>query len=87
MLGVDTRTTEEIKNKWKNLCSTAKSNYNEIKKSVNKTGGGPTLQPLSEDQQRIVDIFRGKLLFKKNYYKSQKVLITMMQFFEMRLSV
>ena len=38
-LGVDSRTVEEIKIKWKNLCSSAKGSFHEFKKSTHKTGG------------------------------------------------
>ena len=45
-LGIDSRSLDDIKTKWKNLTSTAKSAHAEHKRERIKTGGGPPPKPV-----------------------------------------
>ena len=63
-LGVDSMTVEEIKIKWKNLCSSAKGSSHEVKKSTHKTGGGPAPKPSTETEERIIGLFEGRPSFE-----------------------
>ncbi len=40
-IGVVNRTTSEVKEKWKNLTSSAEKNFADVNRQVRKTGGGP----------------------------------------------
>ncbi|XP_063410794.1 uncharacterized protein LOC134693809 [Mytilus trossulus] len=57
-LGVCPRSTKEIKNKWSNLHQEAKKAYSEKARDHQRTGGGPPPKPLTEAQERIVDIYK-----------------------------
>ena len=48
-LGIEFRNVDEVKIKWKNLCSNAKQMYNELKRERVKTGGGPAPKPINEE--------------------------------------
>ena len=63
-LGVDNRTVEEVKNKWKNLCSSAKGSLHSFKKSSLKTGGGPPPKPPTESEEKIISLFDGRPSFE-----------------------
>ncbi|CAC5360884.1 unnamed protein product [Mytilus coruscus] len=57
-LGVCPRSTKEIKTKWSNLHQEAKKAYTEKARDHHRTGGGPPPKPLSETQEKIVDIYK-----------------------------
>ena len=47
-VGRANRSVQEIKDKWKNLHSTAKKEFSNYKKEYKKTGGGPPPKPPSQ---------------------------------------
>ena len=63
-LGYEMRTVEEVKGKWRNICSSAKCTWNAYKKERGKTGGGPPPKPPSEELQKVIDIFEGQPRFE-----------------------
>ena len=63
-LGIDLRSIEEVKNKWKNLCSSAKQTYNDLKRERSKTGGGRAPKPINEETDHIISLFEGKPAFE-----------------------
>ena len=63
-LGVDLRTVEDIKVKWKNLCSGAKGTFHTYKKSTFKTGGGPPPKPPTAAEEKIINLFEGRPSFE-----------------------
>ena len=56
-VGRANRSVQEIKDKWKNLHSTAKKEFSNYKKEYKKTGGGPPPKPPSQSSEQIIDIF------------------------------
>jgi hypothetical protein len=44
-IGVANRTTSEVKEKWKNLTSSAKKKFADVNRQMRKTGGGPPPNP------------------------------------------
>ena len=52
------RTTQEIKDKWKKLQSTAKKEFSGFRKEQKKTGGGPAPPNPSEATLKIIKMFR-----------------------------
>lgn len=56
-VGVTLRTTQEVKDKWKNLQCTAKKEFNGFKKEQKKTGGGPAPSNPSEATLKIIEMF------------------------------
>ena len=44
-LGYEKRIVDEVKNKWRNICSTAKTTWAEYKRERVKTGGGTPPRP------------------------------------------
>lgn len=63
-LGHERRSLGEIKAKWKNICSSAKSSWNDYKRKREKTGGGPAPKPLSTEEQQVVEMFQGQPRFE-----------------------
>ena len=63
-LGCERRTTEEVKNKWRNICSSAKCTWNTYKRERLITGGGTPPKPPSEEVQKVIDIFEGQPRFE-----------------------
>ena len=62
-VGVDSRTVQEVKDKWKNLTSTAKKEFSDFGKEQRKTGGGPAPKKPSAATAKIIDIFKEKSSF------------------------
>ena len=56
-VGVTLRTTQEVKDKWKNLQSTAKKEFSGFKKEQKKTGGGPAPSNPNEATLKIIEMF------------------------------
>ena len=56
-VGVTLRTTQEVKDKWKNLQCTAKKEFSGFKKEQKKTGGGPAPSNPSEATLKIIEMF------------------------------
>lgn len=56
-VGNEKRSAKDVKDKWKNLSSTAKKEYCLYKKETKKTGGGPWPQPPSATSNKIIEIF------------------------------
>ena len=57
-LGHEIRTVNEVKHKWKNLLSAAKSTYHEHNKYRNGTGGGPPKKEPSEETMKTIDLLK-----------------------------
>ncbi|CAH3044728.1 unnamed protein product, partial [Porites lobata] len=56
-VGRANRSIQEIKDKWKNLHSTAKKEFSNHEKEYKKTGGGPPPKPPSQSSEQIIEIF------------------------------
>lgn len=56
-LGYANREVREVKDKWKNLHSTAKKEFSEFKRETKKTGGGPPPKKPSQSSEQIIEIF------------------------------
>ncbi|KAK2570328.1 t-SNARE domain-containing protein 1 [Acropora cervicornis] len=56
-VGVASRTTYEVKQKWKDLFSTAKREFSQQKKAQRKTGGGPAPREPSDTSKLIVEVY------------------------------
>ncbi|KAL9988924.1 hypothetical protein ACROYT_G003419 [Oculina patagonica] len=56
-LGYANREVREVKDKWKNLHSTAKKEFSEFKRESKKTGGGPPPKKPSQSSGQIIEIF------------------------------
>ena len=57
-LGVESRTVQEVKDKWKNLHSAAKKEFSTFKIEPKKTGGGLPPKKPNASTQKIIDIFK-----------------------------
>ena len=62
-IGVASRTTSEIKEKWKNLTSSARKMFADVNRQMRKTGGGPPPKEPTAVQERIIKIFEDTPLF------------------------
>ena len=62
-MGVANRTTSEVKEKWKNLTSSAKKKFADVNRQVRKTGGDPPPKEPTVVQERIIKIFEDTPLF------------------------
>ena len=62
-MGVAHRTTEEVRDKWKNLTSAAKREFSDFGKEARRTGGGPAPKQPSAATARIIDLFKDTPLF------------------------
>ena len=56
-MGKANRTVQEVKDKWKNLHSTAKKEFSTFRKESKKTGGGPPPKQPSQSSEQIIEIF------------------------------
>ena len=56
-VGKANRTVQEVKDKWKNLHSTAKKELSVFRKESKKTGGGPPPKQPSQSSEQIIEIF------------------------------
>ena len=56
-VGTANRTVSEVKDKWKNLHSTAKKEFSEFKRESRKTGGGSPPKPPSVSSKEIIEVF------------------------------
>ena len=56
-VGTANRTVSEVKDKWKNLHSTAKKEFSEFKRESRKTGEGPPPKPPSVSSKEIIEVF------------------------------
>ena len=57
-VGVTARSTQEVRDKWKNLQSTAKREFSSFKCEHKKTGGGPAPPNPSEANVKIISMFQ-----------------------------
>ena len=57
-VGVTARSTQELRDKWKNLQSTAKREFSSFKCEHKKTGGGPAPPNPSEASVKIISMFQ-----------------------------
>ena len=62
-VGVAKRTAHEVKEKWKNLTSTAMKRFSDIRRQENQTGGGPPPKEVSPVEERIIKSFEDTPLF------------------------
>ena len=62
-LGVSSRSTKEIRTKWNNMFQAAKKEYSERKLHVKKTGGGPTVKPVTANVEKIIDLYSDSAVF------------------------
>ena len=56
-VGTVGRTVAEVKDKWKNLHSTAKKEFATFKRETKKTGSGPVPKPPSASSEKIIEVF------------------------------
>ena len=56
-VGVTARTTQEVREKWRNLQCTAKKEFSLVKAEQRKTGGGPAPQNPSQASLKIMNLF------------------------------
>ena len=56
-VGHASRSTQEVRDKWKNLQSVAKKEFSEFRRETKKTGGGPAPKPPSASSEKIIEIF------------------------------
>ena len=57
-VGVAYRTVQEVRDKWKNLTSTAKKDFSDFGKEQRKTGGAPAPKKPSNATAKIIEIFK-----------------------------
>lgn len=62
-IGVANRTTHEVKEKWKNLTSSAKKKFSDIRRQERQTGGGPPPKEASPVEEKIIKLFEETPLF------------------------
>ena len=60
-VGLASHTVAEIKDKWKNLHSTAKRDFSSFRREAKKTGGGPAPKPPSAASEKIIELFEETL--------------------------
>ena len=53
-VGLSSRTVTEVKDKWKNLHSTAKKEFSSFRRERRMTGGGPASKPPSVASEKII---------------------------------
>ena len=63
-VGLSSRTVTEVKDKWKNLHSTAKKEFSSFRRESRMTGGGPTPKPPSVANEKIIEIFEETPAFR-----------------------
>ena len=54
----------EVKHKWNNLVSAAKSTYHEHNKYRNGTGGGPPKKEHTEETMKTIDLLKDDTSFR-----------------------
>ena len=64
-VGRANHSVQEIKDKWKNLHSTAIKEFSNYKKEYKKTGGGPPPKPPSQSSEQIIEIFEDTPAFSR----------------------
>ena len=64
-------TVEQIKEKWRKVCSTEKLEAEVNRKSINQTEGGPALSAPSEVTQKIIELHTDAL---KTYQKRKGII-------------
>ena len=57
-IGVESRSVQEVKDKWKNLQSAAKKEFAGFRKEICKTGGGPAPRMPSFATVKIIEMFK-----------------------------
>ncbi|CAC5412673.1 unnamed protein product [Mytilus coruscus] len=62
-LGVANRTQKEVRDKWRNLTTKAKSAFTEHRREINKTGGGPAPKIPSSSVERVVNMLQDSTSF------------------------
>ena len=62
-VGVASRTVQEVRDKWKNLTSTAKREFCDYGKEARRTGGGPPPKPPSSATAKVIDILKDTASF------------------------
>ncbi|XP_063446807.1 myb-related transcription factor, partner of profilin-like [Mytilus trossulus] len=62
-IGLQKRTTEQVKYKWGNLQQNAKKIYNDVKKQRKLTGGGPAPKPPSAVEEKIIEMMKDRSNF------------------------
>ena len=62
-VGTEKRTLNEVKEKWKNLHSSAKKEFAGFTKERKKTGGGPAPKAPSAATAKIIELFKETLSF------------------------
>ena len=62
--GHEIRTVNEVKHKWNNLVSAAKSTYHEHNKYRNGTGGGPPKKEHTEETMKTIDLLKDDTSFR-----------------------
>ena len=58
-VGTADRTVSEVKDRWKNLLSTARKEFFEFKRELKKTRGGPPPKPPNVSSKEIIEVFEG----------------------------
>ena len=76
------RSVEQIKKKWRKVCSTAKLEAAVNRKSLNQTGGGPALPAPSEVTQQIIELHTDAL---KTYQKRKGIVLYIFSVLSMKL--
>ncbi|CAC5377396.1 unnamed protein product [Mytilus coruscus] len=59
-MGLQKRTTEQVKYKWGNLQQNAKKIFNDVKKQRKLTGGGPAPKPPSAVEEKIIEMMKDR---------------------------
>ncbi|CAC5387660.1 unnamed protein product [Mytilus coruscus] len=59
-MGLQKRTTEQVKYKWGNLQQNAKKIFNNVKKQRKLTGGGPAPKPPSAVEEKIIKMMKDR---------------------------
>ena len=57
-VGVESRTTTEVREKWKGLHSAAKKEFSAYRQERQKTGGGPAPKSPSLATEKIIELFK-----------------------------
>ena len=55
-VGRASRSTQEVRDKWKNLQSVAKKEFSDFRRESMKTGGGPAPKPPSASSEKIIEV-------------------------------
>ena len=62
-VGQASRSVQEVKDKWKNLHSDAKKEFNTFRRESKKTGGGPPPKPPSQSSEKLIELLEGTPAF------------------------